>query len=321
MQQRIFRSPEAVLCDTDSLTATFGRFIVEPFEQGWGITMGNALRRVLLSSLEGTAVWAVRIEGIPHEFTSIPGVKEDVTDILLNLKQVRFQMLGEDPVDELELKVQGPAEVKAGDIRVDQRVRVVNPDLHLATLNETGALEMRLKLRRSWGYVSAEENRTETLPLGFIPVDSIHSPVLKAAFHVTETRVGQSTDYDRLILEVTTDGTITPQAAVARAASLLARELQIFQTIEETARPSRPATPVESEAVSEVQAWAGKDVAELGLSGRVLKVLQANELNTVGELLAKDPKEIKSMPGFGRKALQELTQALEERGLVLGANR
>jgi len=211
--------------------------------------------------------------------------------------------------------------VTAGDIRVDQRVRVVNPEQHIASLNEKGQLEIRLKLRRSWGYVPAEENRSDTLPVGYIPIDSIHGPVQKVAFKVLGTRVGQSTDYERLTLEVTTDGTLAPQNAISEASAHLRSMLSLFENIEETARPQkkRGREKDEEQASASLAAqWGEKSLGEIGLSSRVIKILENNEIKTVGELLVKDSKDVKKIPGFGRKALRDLSEALERNGLVLG---
>ncbi|OYW04574.1 MAG: DNA-directed RNA polymerase subunit alpha [Acidobacteria bacterium 37-65-4] len=230
-----FQMPTLIECNIDTLTDRYGEFVAQPLERGWGITLGNALRRILLSSIEGAAITAVRVEGVLHEFTSIPGVLEDVTDIILNLKAVQFISHAEE-AKTLRLSVKGPAEVKARDIQHDGTVRILNPDAPIATLNEEGTLVLELVLQRGRGYVPAEAN-TVPDPV-FIPIDSIHSPVQKVNYEVGETRVGEATDYERLKLEVWTNGAITPQQALNLAGTLMTQHLDLYRGLrKKTSRP------------------------------------------------------------------------------------
>ena len=290
-------------------TDTFGKFEIEPLEPGFGITLGNTLRRVLLSSLWGAAVTSIQIDGVAHEFTSIPHIKEDVTEVILNLKQLNLKSHTEDPVT-MTLDVRGPAQVHASDIQTSSDVEIVNSDLYIATIADKGHLRMELNVEKGRGYVPAERNKREGQPIGVIPIDAIFSPVQKANFTVEKTRVGQATDYDRLILEVNTDGTVRPEEAVASAASLFTRHLELFVGFSEqivAPQASRqPASPRPNDT----------PIEELDLSVRAFNCLKANEIGTVGQLLGKKEEELLSLRNFGRKSLDEIKEKLVEKAYI-----
>jgi DNA-directed RNA polymerase subunit alpha len=291
---------------------TYGKFEIEPLEPGFGTTLGNTLRRVLLSSLWGAAVTSIQIEGVAHEFTSVPHVKEDVTEIILNLKQLCLKSFTEDPIT-LTLDVKGPAEVRASDIQAPADVEVVNPDLYICTLAAKGHLRMEMTVERGKGYVSAERNKHEGQPIGVIPIDAIFSPVTKANFLVEKTRVGQSTDYDQLNLEVWTDGTITPEEAVSSAAALFTQHLDLFVRFGDNIQ-------LEQSAGRSQQAPGNRldqiPIEELDLSVRAFNCLKANDITTVGQLLGKKEDELLSLRNFGRKSLDEIKEKLVEKGYV-----
>jgi DNA-directed RNA polymerase subunit alpha len=292
-------------------TDTYGKFEIEPLEPGFGITLGNTLRRVLLSSLWGAAVTSIQIDGVAHEFTSIPHIKEDVTEVILNLKQLNLKSFTEDPVT-LVLDVRGPAQVHASDIQATSDVEIVNGDLYIATIADKGHLRMELNVERGRGYVAAERNKREGQPIGVIPIDAIFSPVQKANFTVEKTRVGQATDYDRLILEVYTDGTLRPEGAVAEAARLFTQHLALFVTFADSIQqPQAPTTG---------KPGPGKlnetPIEELDLSVRAFNCLKANDIGTVGQLLGKKEEELLSLRNFGRKSLDEIKEKLLEKGYI-----
>lgn len=289
----------------------YGKFDIEPLEPGFGTTLGNTLRRVLLSSLWGSAVTSIQIEGVAQEFTSVPHVKEDVTEIILNLKQLNLKSFTEDPVT-LYLDAQGPGEVHASDIQTTSDVEIVNPDLYVCTLADKGRLRMELNVERGRGYAPAERNKREGQAIGVIPIDAIFSPVQKANFTVEKTRVGQSTDFDRLILEVWTDGTMTPEEAVSNAASLFTEHLQLFVKFGESILSPEAARG----AVSPQNRMNEVPIEELDLSVRAYNCLKANDITTVGQLLAKREEELLGLRNFGRKSLDEIKERLVEKGYV-----
>ncbi len=293
-------------------TATYGKFEIEPLEPGFGTTLGNTLRRVLLSSLWGAAVTSIQIEGVAHEFTSIPHVKEDVTEIILNLKQLNLKSFTEDPVS-LILDVKGPAEVHASDIHPNSDVEIVNPDLYLCTIAAKGHLRLELNVERGKGYVPADRNKHEGQPIGMIPIDSIFSPVQKANFVVEKTRVGQSTDYDRLILEVWTDGTILPEEAVSNAASLFTQHLELFVRFNDSIAAREAGAAGKATGANRLNEVP---IEELDLSVRAFNCLKANEIQTVGQLLSKKEEELLALRNFGRKSLDEIKEKLVEKGFV-----
>ena len=289
---------------------TYGKFEIEPLEPGFGTTLGNTLRRVLLSSLWGAAVTSIQIDGVAHEFTSVPHVKEDVTEIILNLKQLNLKSFTEDPVTML-LDVKGPAEVRASDIQTTSDVEIVNSDLYIATLAGKGHLRLELNVNRGKGYVPAERNKREGQPIGVIPIDAIFSPVQKANFVVEKTRVGQSTDFDRLIMEVWTDGTMSPEEAVSHAAQLFTQHLQLFVSFQDRiAEPDTARGPAGPNKINDTP------IEELDLSVRAFNCLKANDITTVGQLLTKKEDELLSLRNFGRKSLDEIKEKLVEKGFI-----
>ena len=299
----------------DEANETYGKFVAEPFERGFGITNGNSLRRILLSSLQGTAVTAVRIDGVLHEFTSVPDVLEDVTEIILNLKQVRFKMHTLEPrILRIEVNREGP--VTAADITPDAQVDVLTPDQHIATLSEGGRLVMELSVRSGYGYVPAERNKMANMPVGTIPIDSMFSPVRRVNYNVTNARVGQRTDYDKLSLEVWTDGSVAPADAIAYAAKIQKEQLQIFINFDEEAEPEFIEEQVENEFLQNENLY--RSVDELELSVRSANCLQNANIKLIGELVQKTEAEMLKTKNFGRKSLREIKDILSMMGLQLG---
>jgi len=308
--------PKKVERDEKSYSPYYGKFIYEPLEKSYGITLGNALRRVLLSSIPGVAITSVKIDGVAHEFSSISGVLEDVTDIVLNLKQVRLK-LHDNPPRTIKIEKEGEGEVKAGDIITDGSVDIINPQQHIATLTSKEAkliMEMTVNLGR--GYVPAERNKEEGQPLGTIPIDTIFSPIKKVNFTVRNARVGQMTDYDKLILEVWTDGTITPEKAISSAAKILREQLDIF-LIEEEEETLPPELPEEEEEEIPKEIFY-KNIDDLELSGRALNCLKNSDIHLIGELVQKTEEELLKTRNFGRKSLNEIKNVLHQMGLSLG---
>ncbi|HKV88508.1 MAG TPA: DNA-directed RNA polymerase subunit alpha [Candidatus Dormibacteraeota bacterium] len=293
-------------------SANYGKFDIEPLDPGFGTTLGNTLRRVLLSSLWGAAVTSIQIDGVAHEFTAIPHVKEDVTEVILNLKKLRLKSFTEDPLT-LLLDVKGPAEVRASHVQATSDVDIVNPDLYICTLAAKGHLRMELNVERGKGYVPAERNKHEGQPIGVIPIDSIFSPVEKANFVVEKTRVGQSTDFDRLIIEVWTDGTMSPEEAVSHSAELFTQHLRLFVNfgpeIDKTAADQRGEKTGQNRLMD-------TPIEELDLSVRAFNCLKANEIQTVGQLLQKREEELLALRNFGRKSLDEIKEKLVEKGFI-----
>ena len=293
-------------------SANYGKFDIEPLDPGFGTTLGNTLRRVLLSSLWGAAVTSIQIDGVAHEFTAIPHVKEDVTEVILNLKKLRLKAFTEDPIT-LLLDVKGPAEVRASHIQATSDVEVVNPDLYICTLAAKGHLRMELNVERGKGYVPAERNKREGQPIGVIPIDSIFSPVEKANFVVEKTRVGQSTDFDRLIIEVWTDGTMSPEEAVSHSAELFTQHLNLFVKFRDNIE--RHEQDLRGEKTGQNRLM-DTPIEELDLSVRAFNCLKANEIQTVGQLLQKREEELLALRNFGRKSLDEIKEKLVEKGFI-----
>ncbi len=306
--------PRGIQVEPDSLTDKFGKFVAEPLERGFGLTLGNSLRRVLLSSLQGAAITAVKIEGVDHEFTTIPEVSEDVTDIVLNLKESLLRIHTNEPKT-LRIEATGPREVKAGDIIVDSEVEILNPGHHICTLSEGGKLSLELSARRGRGYVSAEKNKIPGAPIGTIPIDALFSPVRKVNYQVTNARVGQVTDYDKLTLEVWTDGSVNPADAVASAAKIIKEQLSIFVNFEETEEPLPVVMPMLDQKLNEN---LYRSVDELELSVRSANCLQNANIKTIGDLVQKTEAEMLQTKNFGRKSLKEIREILAEMGLSLG---
>jgi DNA-directed RNA polymerase subunit alpha len=306
--------PKRLEVDERSLTPTYGKFTGEPFERGYGITVGNAIRRVLLSSLQGASVVGLRIGGVLHEFSTIAGVTEDVTDIVLNLKEVRVKLHDGATEEVAHLRVKGEREVTAGDIQAGPNVEILNPHQRIATLGKDADLDMEIVIRVGRGYVPAERNKREEDPVGTIPIDAIFSPVTKVNFTVTNARVGQRTDYDRLTLEVHTDGSVRPEDAVAYAARILQDQLSIFVNFEDDDSED------EAELGEEIELNENllRPVDELELSVRSANCLQNADIRYLGELVQKSEQEMLKTKNFGRKSLNEIKEVLQEMGLRLG---
>ncbi len=306
--------PKLLEIEKESHTATYGKFVAKPLERGFGLTMGNALRRILLSSIQGAAVTSIKIDGVLHEFSSVPGVKEDVTDIILNLKELKLKL---HTVDEevIRIEAKGEKEVKAGDIVTTQNVEVLNPGLHLATLSSEAKLNVEMKVKMGKGYVPAEFNKGENDPVGQIAIDALFSPILKVNYNVTNARVGRSTDYDRLTLEVWTDGSVLPEDAVAYSAKILKDQLSIFINFEEEVEPEIVEI---SEDRPNFNENLSKRVDELELSVRSANCLQNANIKYIGELVQKTESEMLKTKNFGRKSLNEIKEILTEMGLGLG---
>jgi len=305
--------PKKLEADDKSLSVTYGKFVGEPFERGFGITIGNALRRVLLSSLQSAAITAVKIKGVLHEFSTIPGVREDVTDIVLNLKEVRLR-LHDGLQGSARIEAKGPCEIKASDIQAGPNIEMLNPDLHIATLSKEGHLDMELSVRSGRGYVPAERNKEEEAPVGTIPIDAVFSPVRKVNYTVTNARVGQRTDYDKLTLEVWTDGSVRPDDAVAYAARILQDQLSVFINFEEAGELAETA----EERQPTLNENLFRSVAELELSVRAANCLQNADIKYIGELVRKSEGEMLKTKNFGRKSLNEIKEILHEMGLDFG---
>jgi len=311
-----FQKPKRLACET--MTDRYGRFSAQPFERGFGTTIGNSLRRALLSSIEGAAITAVRIEGVLHEFSSIPGVVEDATDIILNLKQIPFKLHDGD-VKTLRVSRLEPGDLTSGDIETDGDVEVLDTNVHIATVSEGGALSIELRLKRGRGYVSADRNFDDDLPVGYIPVDSVHSPVKKVNFSVEAARLGQDTDYDKLQLEVWTNGSVTPENAIGLAAKLIKDHMAIFINFQEDQHElntdavlpaAKPAGPINDHL--------DKSVEELELSVRSYNCLKNSDIKTIRDLVQKSEPEMLKTKNFGRKSLNEIKDILSSMGLSLG---
>jgi DNA-directed RNA polymerase subunit alpha len=300
----------------EQLANNRARFEVEPLDRGFGHTFGNALRRVLLSSLEGAAVSSVKIEGVAHEFSTIPGVKEDVTDIILNLKDLVCRLHGEIGEVQVRLVKDKPGKVVAADIDMPAELEILNADHHIATLGDGGGIEMTLTIRRGTGYVSAEGNKTPETTIGVIPIDSMFSPIKRVAYHVESARVGQRTDYDKLILDVTTNGALMPEEALRQAAELLVDRLTIFTDPERT----RSSEEYELEAAAQPVAGGGMNdmlIEELELGVRSYNCLKREGIQTVGDLISKTEAELLNIPNFGKKSIDEVKEKITGRGLTL----
>ena len=309
-----FQRPKRLASEPETLNETFGHFYAQPFERGFGMTIGNALRRILLSSVEGAAITAVRIEGILHEFSSIPGVKEDVTDVIMNIKQIPLK-LNTNHSKTLYLGSEKAGVVCSRDIKPDPEVEVLDPDVHIATLGKGTKLKMELRVKSGRGYVPADENFDEDLAVGYIPIDSVHSPVKKVNYYVEAARLGQATDYDRLNLDVWTNGCIQPQDAVAQAAKILKDHMYIFINFEEEPEIIEEEVDREVEAVNDN---LNKSVEELELSVRSYNCLKNASIRTIGELVTKSEAEILKTKNFGRKSLNEIKKILSGMGLSFG---
>jgi len=311
-----FQRPSQVQADEEEGSAIYGRFLAQPFERGWGTTVGNALRRALLSSIPGAAITAVKIEGADHEFSAVPGVVEDVTDIILNLKKIPFRVHGQEPVV-LTLEAKGPGEVTAGQFKGSHQVEVIDADVHVATLSADGQLQMAVRVAPGRGYIQAEENQTEDLDVGFIPVDSAHSPVRKANFRVEMARLGRMTNYERLVMELWTNGTIQPEEALSQAAQLVQGHMEIYSrlaTVEEMEEL------VEAEAEPEEESILDASIDSLELSIRSMNCLKNANIRTLRDLVSRSEKSMVEIRNFGEKSLKEVREKLEALGLGFGMN-
>lgn len=310
-----FQRPKRLEVDQESLTPTYGRFTAQPFERGFATTIGNALRRCLLSSIEGAAITAVNIEGVLHEFSSIPGVQEDVTDIILNLKQIPIR-LHTDDAKVLSIDVQGPGAVSAGQMSEDPQVEIIDPNVHIATTNEEGRLKLQAQVKLGRGYVAADRNFDESMGIGWIPLDSAHSPVRRVNYRVEAARLGQTTDYERLILEVWTNGTVSPEEAVSLAAMLLRDHLGIFIQTEESLR--HDGGELGREELAGLDALLAKNIDELDLSVRSANSLKNANIHTLRDLVRRTEKDMLETKNFGKKSLEEVQEVLDKLGLSLG---
>jgi len=315
-----FQKPKRLEADRDSATDHYGRFSAQPFERGFATTVGNALRRVLLSSIEGAAVTAVRVEGVLHEFSPIPGAMEDTTDLILNLKRVPLKMHVDHP-KMLTLRTSEPGEVRAKHITPDADIEVLDPEAYIATLGAGSTLSVEMRVKHGRGYVSADKNFDEDLSIGWIPLDSVHSPVKKVNYFVEQARVGQATDYEKLTIEVWTNGAVSPRDAVGLAAKLMKDHLQIFINLEEDdEEEGEPSVPVEvsDEEKGALYERLAKSVDEMELSVRSYNCLKNANIRTIGELVQKTEVEMLKTKNFGRKSLNEIKEILATMGLSLG---
>ncbi len=310
-----FQKPKRLTVVSDPpATDQYAQFSAQPFERGFGTTIGNALRRVLLSSIEGAAITAIKIEGVLHEFSSIPGAVEDATDIILNLKQIPLKMHGDEPKT-IYLKASGPGSYNSGQIEHDASVEILDKNVYIGTVSEGGSLQIEMRVQNGRGYVSADRNFDEDLGIGYIPVDSVHSPVRKVNYYVEAARLGQVTDYDKLTIEIWTNGSITPQDSLGLAAKLIKDHMQIFIQFEEKVETVEEPAEIRQDAVLE---HLNKSVDELELSVRSYNCLKNANIRTIGELVTKSEAEMLKTKNFGRKSLNEIKEILSHMGLELG---
>jgi DNA-directed RNA polymerase subunit alpha len=309
-----FQKPKRLIVGGETSNDRFAQFSAQPFERGFGTTIGNALRRVLLSSIEGAAITAVRIEGIHHEFSSIPGVVEDATDIILNLKQIPLKLHGDEPKT-IYLKGTQPGVYTSANIEHDADIEILDKNIYIGSVGEGGSLQIEMRVHNGRGYVSADRNFDESLGIGYIPVDSVHSPVRKVNYFVEAARLGQVTDYDKLTIEIWTNGSITPQDALGLAAKLIKDHMQIFIQFEEKAEPTEEPQEMRHDSALE---HMNKSVDELELSVRSYNCLKNANIRTIGELVTKSEAEMLKTKNFGRKSLNEIKEILTAMGLSLG---
>ena len=308
--------PESIEIDEANYSDSFGRFILQPLERGFGVTIGNSLRRILLSSLPGAAISMIRVDGVLHELTTIPGVVEDVAEMILNLKEVRFKLMTKRP-EKLTVHLEGPRDFKAGDIQNGTtEFEILNPDHHIATLNNEANFDIEFRISRGHGYVPAEENKQPDQPIGSIPIDAIYTPIKRVSYNVENTRLEDRTDYEKLILEVETDGSITPDDALTYAAKILKDHIQLFINFDIEPEEEEPVEV--DEEVLQIRRPLKMPVDELELSVRSYNCLMAANIKTIGDLVKRDEPEMLKFRNFGRKSLQELTKILEEKGLHFG---
>jgi len=309
--------PEGIERDEATYSTTYGKFFLQPLERGFGVTLGNALRRVLLSSLHGAAITQIRFDGVLHEFSTIPGVVEDVSEIILNLKQVRLKLLNKRP-DRVLLELKGPGTFKAGDIQKETAdFEILNPEHHIATLNEDADLNVELKIGKGRGYVPAEENTLPDQPIGTIPMDAVYNPIRKVNYFVENTRVGHRIDYEKLTIEVETDGSVTPDDALTFAGKILKDHVELFISFDVEPEEEEEVSQIDEDALR-IRKLLKMSVEELELSVRSHNCLKAADIQTIGDLVRRDEQEMLKFRNFGRKSLQELSKILEEKGLFFG---
>jgi DNA-directed RNA polymerase subunit alpha len=317
MSNPVLQMPEQVELEESSKSNTFGRFIVQPLEKGFGVTLGNSIRRVLLSSLPGSAITAIRIEGVQHEFSTIKGVVEDVADMILNLKQVRIRVINK-KLTKLVVPVKGPGKFTAGDIQnVTNEIEILNPDLVIATLNKDANFEMELRFGRGRGYVPAEENKTPDQPIGMIAIDSIFSPIKNVRYFVETTRVGGQIDFEKLILEIETDGSMTPEDALTHAGKILRDHVQLFINFGREPETEKPQSEQDAE-IARIRKNLMMSVDELELSVRSHNCLRSANIKTLADLVRRSESELLKFRNFGRKSLAELSAIVDELGLSFG---
>jgi DNA-directed RNA polymerase subunit alpha len=311
-----FQKPKRLACEFETLTDRYGKFYAQPFERGFGTTIGNSLRRALLSAIEGPAITAVRIEGVLHEFSAIPGVVEDATDVILNLKRIPFKLHVPGPKT-IRLVKEEPGEVYSQDIELDSEVEVLEPDVYIATVAEGGSLNIEMRLKWGRGYVPAERNFDDDLPVGYIPVDSVHSPVRKVNCAVEAARLGQATDYDRLTVEVWTNGVVKPADAIGLAAKLVKDHMAIFINFEEE-EPEEPILEPVEQPPTIPEEVLNRSIDDLELSVRAFNCLKNASIHTIRDLIARDESDMLKMKNFGRKSLSEVKEVIASMGLHLG---
>ena len=318
MSWSYLQMPERIELEDDRFKDTFGRFVVQPLEKGYGVTIGNMFRRVLLSSLHGGAITAIKLNDIQHEFTQVEGVYEDVTEIILNLKQVRLKLKNKNP-DKVVMSLAGPMDFTAKTIQsFTNDFDILNPDLHIATLNENARVELELYVGRGRGYVTSEENKMTDQAIGIIPIDSIFSPIINVKYRIENKRVGQKTDYEKLILEIETAGSVTPDEALTYAGKILRDHIQLFINFDIDTEDEE--TQEIDEETLRIKKLLKMSVDELELSVRSHNCLKAGNIKTIGDLVRREESEMLKFKNFGRKSLLELGKILEERGLVFGMN-
>lgn len=308
--------PESVELDESTYSTNYGRFVVQPLERGFGVTLGNLFRRVLLSSIQGAAITAIKLDGVTHEFSNIKGVKEDLTEVILNLKEVRIKLLNKRP-DKVSLQINGPGEFKASKIEeFTTDFEVLNPDLHIATLNDNANFELEIRVGKGRGYVPAEDNKPLEASIGLIPMDAIFSPIRNVKFEVENVRVGQRTDYEKLILEIKTDGSITPDDALTYAGKIIKDHVQLFINFD--IEPEEEEAQEIDEEVLRIKKLLKMNVDELELSVRSHNCLKNANIKTIGDLVRLDESELLKFRNFGRKSLQEIQDILEKKNLYFG---
>ncbi len=311
-----FELPRKLIWDEDTATDTYTKFTAEPFERGYGFTLGNALRRVLISSLEGAAITDVKIEGVLHEYSIIPGVYEDMAEVILNLKKVVLKMDGREP-RQITLEAKGKKDVTAGDITTGGTVEVVNPDQHIASLDKGASIKMEMGIGLGRGYRPAELNKSADTPIGVIPIDSVFSPVRKVKYHVEDTRVGQQTDYNRLVLEIWTDGRVSPRDALIQSSGILKKHLDLFTEYDRYVVEFEEETEVEDKK-DKLLKLLGMPITEIELSVRSSNCIDAAKIKTIGDLVGRSEGEMLKYRNFGKKSLEEIKDILSDLGLSLG---